>query len=154
MKRRKNSGQRRALWTVAVHLRRNNKFTLPQPINPHHKNMHASLAYRHASYRRFSRKPERRTYSFSWLFFDKRKSQKRCKEMLNTALKSPVRTLLTYSIPCLGCPDNLFCVPVMPVLGSDFACIRVWYCAFQPLKWAISHAETVLFAWRRSLLLL
>ena len=154
MERRKNSRQRRALWTVAVHLRRNNKFTLPQPINPHHKKDACLPRVSPRLISAFFKKTRATDLQFFLTFFDKIKSQKRCKGMLNPALKSPVRTLLTYSIPCLGCPDNLFWVPVMPVLGSGFACIRVWYCAFQPLKWAISHAETVLFAWRRSLLLL
>ena len=34
----------------------------------------------------------------------------------------------------------------MPVWGSDYAHIRVWYGAILPMIWAISHAETVHFA--------
>ena len=86
----------------------NNKFTLPQPLSPH---IEKSACFARIFFRMMSaflKKTRMADLQFFLTFFDKIKSQKRCKGMLNPALKSPVRTLLTYSIPCLGCPDNLF----------------------------------------------
>ena len=102
------------------------------------------------SYRRFSRKLQRRTYSFSWLFFDKIKSQKRCKGMLNCTQQRLVRNSWRYHLPWSMIRKNSFDVLIMPVWGSDIVCIRAWCGAFQPLIWAISHAETVLIAGREN----
>ena len=39
-----------------------------------------------------------------------------------------------------------FRVPILPISQCEKAHIEVRYGAFRPLKWAISHAEMVLFA--------
>ena len=63
-------------------------------INPHCHNVQIMTAgaeyiphgFPYAWFQLFKRKPGRGSYRFSWLFFDKRKSRKRCEEMLNHAL--------------------------------------------------------------------
>ena len=92
-----------------------------------------------------------RTYSFSWLFFDKRKSRKRCEEMLHLAGLKPVPPLRSCCISRCGVSDGCSGVPVMPVSASVYACIRVWYCAYRNMKGGISHAGMVYFArWKNT----
>jgi len=39
---------------------------------------------------------------------------------------------------------------ILPISQSEKACFVMRYGAFHPLKWAISHAEMVLFAIRKN----
>ena len=64
--------------------------------------MHFFCILPYASNQCFERKLGRRTYRFSWLFFDKRKSQKRCEGMLNQTCWRSFPARLSCHIPCSG----------------------------------------------------
>ena len=112
--------------------------------------VHALLAFRCTSSRLFKRKPGRRTYRFSWLFFDKWKSWKRSEKVLNHTFRRHILSEWSCHIPCCGVPYASSCFPFKPVSASVFVRFRVWYGVFHALKWAISHSEMVHFMWLKN----
>ena len=68
--------------------------------------------------------------------------------MLNSALRRLFPHLWPFHIPCVVVLSHSLYIPIKPISASDKARFRARYGAFQPLKWAISHAEMVLFAKR------
>ena len=54
-------------------------------------------------------------------FFDKRKSQKRCKIMLKSASERLIPAVLPFDISYLRVPDGAPYVLIMPVSASTFA---------------------------------
>ena len=96
----------------------------------------------------FLRKLKRRTYRFSWLFFDKIKSQKRCWEMLNSIFPKPILPWRPCRISCcVGRPVGptfrlcLFQPLFIPVSGCDIVHIRTWNGAYHMLKRCILYDE-------------
>ena len=88
---------------------------------------HLFYYHSHTRYQRFRAKPVWPTYDFSWLFFDKIKSQKRCKGMLNHTQQRPLRNFWRWHLSWSMVRKNSFDVLIMPVWGSDIVCIRAWY---------------------------
>ncbi len=72
--------------------------------------------------------------------------------MLNSALRRLFPHIRSFHIPCVVVLNHSFYIPIKPISASDKARFRARYGAFQPLKWAISHAEMVLFAKRKNTL--
>ena len=96
------------------------------------------------------RKPDSWTYNFSWHYFDKIFSQKRCKGMLNRTEWRAFRTISYFDIPHIIVRKSPFRVLIWPISQCDKAHFVMRYRPFQPLKWAFSHDEMGLFAKRRN----
>mgnify|MGYP007108684158 CR=1 FL=1 len=62
----------------------------------------------------------------------------------------PFRAIPYFDIPHNVVRNYSLHVMILPVSHSDKAHFRVRYGAFQPLKWAILHADMVLFAVRKN----
>ncbi len=56
------------------------------------------------------------------------------------------RTIPSYDIPHNVVRKSSFRFLIKPISWSEKAHFRVRYCAFQPQKWAISHAEMAYIA--------
>ena len=94
----------------------------------------------------FFRKLKCRTYSFSWLYFDKIKSQKRCEELLSHYKKGRFRLYCLIIYPVVECriihPAFWLCqfYPLFTsVLGCDIVGFRPWNGQYHVLKWCILY---------------
>ena len=104
---------------------------------------HLSCVLSHVRFHRFRVKFSWRTYDFSWLYFDKIFSQKKCKGMLNRAYRRPFRGIPAFDIPYNVVRKRLSDVPILPISACDKAHFRVRYRPFRTPIWPISHAEMV-----------
>ena len=121
-------------------------------INWHFRNLqiitsgaHAHLFHvlSHAIFHRFRVKFSWRTYDFSWLYFDKIFSQKKCKGMLNQTCLRPFRDIPAFNLPHNVVRKRPSDVLILPISSYDIAHFRGWKAPYRTPMWPISHAEMV-----------
>ena len=93
--------------------------------NPHRKKNACFMCFCQCLISVFLKKTHVAYLQFFLTFFDKRKSRKRCEEMLHLAGLKPVPPLRSCCISRCVVSDGCSGITVMPVSASVYACIRV-----------------------------